>query len=84
MDDYWGSDWDSDDIEAVLEEEAYEQAKPWREAWELKSNREKAEYLLGLMDLTGRILDGHVRILAAAQVYATLAVVDATEKQNSA
>lgn len=78
----WGSDWDSDEVEEILRQTEEHERRPWQEKWARKSNREKSEYLLGLMDLTGRITDGHVRILQAAQVYATLAVVDATEAQG--
>ncbi len=72
-------------IERFLEkgrEEREARVRTWEERWSLKTNREKAEYLLGLTDVTGRLSESDVRICQAAQVYATLAVVDATEAQG--
>ena len=63
-------------------EEREARDRTWQQKWALKSNREKAQYLLGLTDVTARVSEHDARVLQAAQVYATLAVVDATEAQG--
>lgn len=59
-------------------------SRSWEERWALKTNREKAEYLMGLTGVTTSVTEHDARVLQAAQVYATLAVVDATEAQGKA
>ena len=68
-----------DAIDRLLEkgrEESQARARTWAERWSLKSNREKAEYLVNLTDVTGRLTEYDGRVLQAAQVYATLALSD--------
>lgn len=74
-------------IDRILErgrEEREARTRSWDERWSLKTNREKSEYLLDLTDVKGRFTEHDGRVLQAAQVYATLAVVDATEAQGKA